>query len=162
MFSFNLYSRQCSCNLLVNCSSFCLLYSMSVHTSAILLNSSCTNTLYLFFHNFYLQPFAECRVNSYKHSAYFSSESSQVWFILVSWQTYVVHAIAFGFAAKCLETEVHNAKFHPKAQVLSKFEKVWVAWNVCVVGMWCYRKNAMVWRQLSFSQGSRIVHKFLE
>lgn len=78
----------------------------------------------VFFYNYYLQPFAECRVNSYKQSAYFSSKSSPVWFILVSWQPYVVHVIAFGFVAKCLETEVHDAKFHPKAQVLSKWESL--------------------------------------
>lgn len=71
-------------------------------------------------------------MNSYKHSTYFSSESSQAWFILVSWQPYVVHVIAFGFLlAKCLQTEVHNAKFHPKVEVLSKLERVWVVWKVC-------------------------------
>lgn len=36
----------------------------------------------------------------------------------------MVHVIAFGFVAKCLETEVHDAEFHPKAQVLSKCESL--------------------------------------
>lgn len=45
--SSNMYSRQCSRNLLVNCSSFCLLYFMFVYTLVILTELLCTNTLYL-------------------------------------------------------------------------------------------------------------------
>lgn len=70
-------------------------------------------------------------MTTYKRSTYFSGESFQVWFILLS---YSVHVIAFGFTVSCLETEIQNAKFHPKAQVLSEVEEAWAAWNVCVSG----------------------------
>lgn len=145
-----MYSRQSSCNL-VNCSSSCLLYFMFMYTLVILTELLLYKYTVFIFHNYYLQPLAECRVNSYKHSACLSSESSPVWFILVPRQPYVVHVIAFGFVAKCLETEVHNAKFHPKARVLSKSERVWVAWKVCVVGIVVTKITGIVWKQLYFS-----------
>lgn len=81
--SSNMYSRQSSCNL-VNCSSSCLFYFMFVYTLVILTELLLHKYTLFIFHNYYLQPFAGWRVNSYKHSACLSSESSPVWFILVS------------------------------------------------------------------------------
>lgn len=127
---------------MVNCSSFCLLNSMLVYTSAILAELLLQKFTIFFFYNYYLQTFAECRMTMYKHSTYFSGESFQVWFILFSCESYLVHVIAFGFTVSCLETEIQNAKFHPKAQVLIKVENIWVAWNICVSG------GVLLWKKL--------------
>lgn len=65
--------------------------------------------------------------------------------------THLVHVTAFGFTVNCLETEIQNAKFYPKAQVLSEVDKSTSCVKcVCVGGG---VTNKMVW-----SEGSYIFH----